>query len=602
MTMTCPASLQLKILRNAYLSGKFTPHDLVDALLEKTGTDHHRVWIYRLSEADLRRYAEALIGKDPKMLPLYGVPFAIKDNIDLADVPTTAACPAFTYMPERHAHVVQRLIEAGAIPVGKTNMDQFATGLNGTRSPYGACLNSFNPDFISGGSSSGSAVAVALGYVSFALGTDTAGSGRVPAAFNNIVGHKPTRGWISATGVVPACRSLDTISIFSLTAEDAESVLSIAAGSDREDPYSRPVKECGFDFGRASGCRIGVPRQNNLNFFGNPETEKLFAEAVERIREMGTEIIEFDMEPFQEVARLLYEGPWVAERYAAIRGFFDVHEDALLPVIHDIIGQGSRWSAADAYSCEYRLQALKRRCDALWQQVDAALTPTSGEVYSVAQMEADPVSLNSNLGYYTNFMNLLDYAAVAVPGGFQTNGLPFGVTFFAPANQDGPLLHLASRWQRHTRLLLGATKITVPDAEIIDGLPNGQMRLAVCGAHLSGLSLNWQLTSRQGKLIGVTESSPDYKLFALPGGPPCRPGMLRVAQGGASIAVEVWELPVSEFGSFVLGIPAPLGIGTISLADGSRVCGFICESIATAEAQDITHFGGWRTYLANLIA
>lgn len=597
--MICPTSLQLKTLRTAYLSAQLTPHDLVDTLLEKTRTDPHRVWINRLPETILRSYADALIEKDPKLLPLYGVPFAIKDNIDLANAPTTAACPAFAYSPARHAHVVQRLIDAGAIPVGKTNMDQFATGLNGTRSPYGACLNSFNPNFISGGSSSGSAVAVALGYVSFALGTDTAGSGRVPAAFNNIVGHKPTRGWISSTGIVPACRSLDTVSIFTLTAEDAELVLAITAASDVEDPYSRPVQDSGFDFGRAPKLRVGVPCKNDLKFFGNADAEQLFANAVDQIREMGAETIEIDLQPFQEVARLLYEGPWIAERYAAISGFFDAHKNTLLPITHDIIDQGRHWSAVDAYTYAYKLQSLKQRCDAVWQQVDTVLTPTSGNIYSVAQMEADPLSLNSNLGYYTNFMNLLDYAAVAVPGGFQTNGLPFGVTFFAPANQDGPLLHLASRWQRQTHLPLGATKIDVPDAEIIAGLPNGQMRLAVCGAHMSGLPLNWQLTSRRGRLICATESSPDYKLFALPGGPPHRPGMLRVAQGGASIAVEVWELPISEFGSFVLGIPAPLGIGTISLADGTKVCGFICESVATADAQDITNVGSWRKYLAH---
>lgn len=594
-------SFDIAGLRAAYLCGSVTPAAVIDEVIRRTADDPHRVWIHRLPDAVLREAASALAGRDPATLPLYGIPFAIKDNIDLAGVPTTAGCREYAYLPERSAAVVEQLVAAGAIPVGKTNLDQFATGLNGTRSPFGACRNAFNPACISGGSSAGSAVAVALGYASFSLGTDTAGSGRVPAAFNNLVGHKPTLGWLSTRGVVPACRTLDAVSIFTLTAADAESVLAVAAQFDAEDPYSRPLSGHGFDFGRADRFRVGVPRHADLAFFGNGEAERLFQEAVARITALGGECVEIDLSPFLATAKLLYEGPWVAERYAAIREFFDAHEAALLPVIRDIVGSARRWSAADAYDYGYRLKAAKRRCDAVWTDVDCILTPTAGTIYAIAALEADPIRLNSNLGYYTNFMNLLDYAATAVPAGFQADGLPFGVTVFAPAAQDAPLLHLASRLQQALAAPLGATGLPVPArAPVQSGLtlPSGHVRVAVCGAHLAGLPLNGQLTSRGGRLVASTKTAPEYRLYALAGSPPARPGMVRVEHGGATIEVEIWELPAGEFGSFVAGIPAPLGIGTLRLGDGSTVQGFVCEAVAVAGAKDITSFGGWRGYLA----
>jgi len=594
-------SLLISSLRKEYLSGTLTPLELVNAILERTATDPHHVWIHRLPESYLKNYAKALNEKDPETLPLYGIPFAIKDNIDLEGVPTTAACPDFSYTPAIHAKAVQFLIDAGAIPIGKTNMDQFATGLNGARSPYGACKNSFDSEYIAGGSSSGSAVSVALGYVSFALGTDTAGSGRVPAAFNNIIGFKPTCGWISTSGIVPACRSLDTISIFSLTAEDSETVVSVLANFDDQDPYSRPVCGHGFDFGRSKHFKLGVPRKENLQFFGNSDAERLFEEAVEHARRMGAETIEVDLMPFIDAAKLLYEGPWVAERYAAIKDFFDTHENSVLPVIREILNQGRDWSAVDAYTHEYKRRMLKRACDEVWDQVDVMITPVTGTIYKISEMEADPLALNTNLGYYTNFMNLLKYAAVSVPSGFQRDGLPFGITFFSTANQDGPLLHLADRWQRQLNLRLGATDTFLSEEPKIEAkLLNGQMRVAVCGAHMSGLPLNHELLSRKGRIVCATTSSPDYKLFALPGGPPYRPGMVRVAQDGAAIDVEVWELPIDTFGSFVAGIPAPLGIGTITLSNGETVKGFICETFAADGALDITHLGSWRRYLETL--
>ena len=590
-------SLDIATLRQRYQSRELTPLALVDDLLARLGSEDSRaIWISRLDADALRAYARNLEGKDIDSLPLYGIPFAIKDNIDLAGLPTTAGCPEYAYIPERHATVVQRLIDAGAIPLGKTNLDQFAAGLNGTRSPYGACRNAFNPDFISGGSSSGSAVAVARGLASFSLGTDTAGSGRVPAAFNNLVGHKPSCGALSTRGVVPACRSLDAVSIFALTAEDAERVLAVAAGFDADDEYSRPLAPHGFDFGRAPGFRFGVPMQKDLAFFGNAEAERLFGEAVQRMQALGGTPVEVDLASFLETARLLYGGPWVAERYLAIRDFFDAQPDKVFPPVREIIAGGRDISAADTFAHLYKLRAFKRVCDAVWNDIDVMLTPTAGTIYRVDTMQADPIRLNANLGFYTNFMNLLDLAATAVPAGFQNDGLPFGVTLVAPTHQDAPLLHLASRMQQALGGKLGATAHALPPAGKLNLLPDGQVRLAVVGAHLSGLPLNHQLTERDARLLSATQTAPTYRFYALPDGK--RPGLIKVEAGGASIACEVWEMPASQFGSFVAGIPAPLGIGKLELADGSIVNGFICEGIGIADAKDITAYGSWRAWLA----
>ncbi|MBW8370887.1 MAG: allophanate hydrolase [Thiobacillus sp.] len=591
------ASLDIVTLRQRYQSGELTPLALVDDLLGRlSGEDSHHIWISRLGADALRAYARNLEGKDIASLPLYGIPFAIKDNIDLAGLSTTAGCPEYAYTPERSATVVARLIDAGAIPIGKTNLDQFATGLNGTRSPYGACRNAFNPDFISGGSSSGSAVAVALGLASFSLGTDTAGSGRVPAAFNNLVGHKPSCGALSTRGVVPACRSLDAVSIFALTAEDAERVLAVAAGFDAEDEYSRPLAPHGFDFGRAPAFRFGVPMQTDLEFFGNAEAARLFGEAVARMESLGGTPVEVDLAPFLDTARLLYGGPWVAERYLAIRDFFDAQSDTVFPPVREIIAGGRDISAADTFAHLYKLREFKRVCDAVWSDIDVMLTPTAGTIYRVDEMQADPIRLNSNLGYYTNFMNLLDLAATAVPAGFQNDGLPFGVTLISPPHEDGPLLHLASKMQQALGGKLGAIDHALPPAEKLNLLPDGQVRVAVVGAHLSGLPLNHQLTERNARWVSATQTAPKYRFYALPDGK--RPGLIKVEAGGASIACEVWEMPASQFGSFVAGIPAPLGIGKLELADGSVVNGFICEGIGVTDAKDITEFGGWRTWLA----
>ncbi|MBC7415349.1 MAG: allophanate hydrolase, partial [Herminiimonas sp.] len=603
--MTTPARPDLSIpsLRARYRDGSLTPLQLVESLdrqmaAEDDLVDRH-IWIQRLTLAQMRSYAEGLANKDPASLPLYGIPFAIKDNIDLAGLPTTAACPDYAYLPQVSATAVQRLIDAGAIPVGKTNLDQFATGLVGVRSPYGACRNSFDPDYVSGGSSAGSAVAVALGLASFSLGTDTAGSGRVPAMLNNLVGLKPSCGRIPTTGVVPACRTLDVVSIFALSAADAAAVLSVAQGEDPADAYSRTPPPHGFDFGAGRAFRFGVPRAADLEFHDNKDGPAQFAQAVAHLVALGGTPVEIDFTPFRAVATLLYDGPWIAERYQAIRSFIETQPESLHPVTRAITEKGGQISAADTFAALYRLKELQRQTRPVWESIDCMVTPTASTHYTIEAVQADPVRLNSNLGHYTNHVNLLDLAAVAVPTGFLGGalaGLPWGVTLVARAGQDLPLLSLAARLHARAVDRVGATMHaphrgadTAPSAK---GFDSGQVRVAVCGAHLSGLALNWQLAQRGARLVRSVRSADCYRLYALPGGPPHRPGMVRVARDGVAIELELWELPAQAFGSFVAGIPAPLGIGTVLLEDGSQEQGFVCESFATEGAQDISAFGG----------
>ena len=592
-------SFDLATLRAAYLNGSLTPQILIEEIIKRTATDPHQVWIHRLSDAALREHAASLQTRDPATLPLYGIPFAIKDNIDLAGVPTTAACPAFAYTPTEHAFVVQHLIDAGAIPIGKTNLDQFATGLNGTRSPYGACRNAFNPDYISGGSSSGSAVAVALGYCSFALGTDTAGSGRVPAMLNNLVGMKPSLGLLSATGVVPACRTLDTISLLCLTAADAADVFNIAARYDVKDAYSRVFPAAvALPFG-ADGFRFGVPPAAQLEYFGNTAGPARFAAAVAALEALGGTAVEIDFSPFMETAQLLYDGPWVAERYAAISEFISAQPAELLPVTSQVINNAKRFDAVATFKAQYRLQELKRQAAATWQSCDMIVMPSAGGHHTIAAMQADPIRLNTQLGYYTNFVNLMDLSAIAVPAGMQPDGLPFGVTLCAPTFADHQLMALAAGVQRALSATLGATDHALRDCDREPApLSDGTVEVVVCGAHMRGLPLNHQLVSRGARFRRATVTQPCYRLYALAGGPPHRPGLIRDESGGAAIDVEVWRMPLVSYGSFVASIPSPLGIGTVALDDGSKLQGFLCEGAAVAGAKDITHFGGWRAYLA----
>jgi len=590
--------IDLARLRAGYRARVIRPVDVVESLLERIarrGDD--KVWIHRVPAEALLEQARKLEDESPDRLPLYGVPFAIKDNIDLGGHPTTAACREFAYTPPASATVVQRLVDAGAIPIGKTNLDQFATGLVGTRSPYGACRNPFDPAYLAGGSSSGSAVAVAAGLVSFSLGTDTAGSGRVPAAFNNIVGLKPTRGLLSTRGVVPACRSLDCVSIFALTVGDAMEVLAVAQGFDPADPFSRRAAAA-----PAPGLErfyFGVPAARDLEFFGDREAARLFAAFLKQLEELGGVEVEVDFRPFLETARLLYEGPWVAERYAAIRKLMERRPEALHPVTREVIARGTKPSAVDAFEAYYRLKALRRATAAVWKEIDFLALPTAGTIYRIADVEADPIRLNSNLGHYTNFVNLLDLSGLAVPAGFRTDGLPFGATFLAPAFQEEALGALGMRIQRALGLPLGATKVALPerDTQAPTAAHRGMVQLAVCGAHMAGLPLNRELVERGARFVREARTAPHYRFFALEAFAPPRPGLVRAAPGH-SIAVEVWELPATELGGFVDAIPAPLGIGTIELEDGAAVRGFLCEQYATEGAREISALGGWRAYLA----
>jgi len=588
-------NLQLDALRSAYRDGSTTPRQLLLSLRDKAAAlnpDYH-LFIHLLNVEELEPYLAALDGRDIDSLPLYGVPFAIKDNIDLAGIPTTAACPAFAYVPERSATIVEQLLALGAVPLGKTNLDQFATGLNGSRSPYGACPNSVLPEYPSGGSSAGSSLAVALGVASFSLGTDTAGSGRVPAGLNNLVGMKATKGLISTAGVVPACRTLDCVTTFTATAREASQLLALTAKLDPRDEYSRsnPLWNDGSAFGAPRPFRFGVPRAQDLEFFGCAEGPALFGDAIDELKRLGGEAVELDLTPFLEAARLLYEGPWVAERYSVAGELMEQNPEAVLPVIRAVLAKAPAVSGVQTFRAQYRLQALKALCDKALENLDCVITPTIGRPVTLAELEAEPVLRNSELGYYTNFMNLLDYAAIAVPSGFMGNGLPWGVTLFGRAFTDQYLLSVADGLQRQQG---SATPAPINVAR------NDRARLVVCGAHLDGLALNWQLKQRGARLVETTSSSSDYQLYALADGPPFRPGMVRVKDGGVSIAVEVWELPSSELGSFLTGIPAPLGLGKVQLADGRWESGFICEPYGLEGATDISHLGGWRAYLKTL--
>ncbi|MBD3670340.1 MAG: allophanate hydrolase [Gammaproteobacteria bacterium] len=597
--------MTITALLSAYADGSLTPQQVLAHIDEAdTSYTHKNIWIHKLTADERAPYLERLKGESPDTLPLYGIPFAIKDNIDLAGIPTTAACVEYRYTPERSAFVVEKLIEAGAIPVGKTNLDQFATGLVGTRSPepWGPCHNAFNDEYISGGSSSGSAVSVALGLAAFSLGTDTAGSGRVPASFNNLIGVKPTRGLLSTRGVVPACRSLDCVTIFANTTDDANRVLTEAAIYDAEDDYACPnvYDNLGRHYGLPEGeFHFAVPKPDQLEFFGNESAQSLFEDAVKQLETLGGIKREMDFSAFLSAAKLLYEGPWTAERYVAIEELITTQADKLLPVINTIIGGSVDKTAMDAFKAIYQLQHYKKITDELMDDVDILVTPTAGTIYTIDEVLADPIKLNSNLGYYTNYMNLLDYASIAVPVGFMDNGLPWGITFVSRAFSDIKLLSFARRWQQALQLPMGASQ-SLPSLDTHDTqLPTQSIPVVVAGAHLEGLPLNWQLTERGAKLQSRTKTVARYKLYALAGGPPYRPGVVRVEQGGASLEVEVWSVPNQEFGSFVANIPAPLGIGKLELADGRWLPGFICEPYGIEDATDITEFGGWRAYMAS---
>jgi allophanate hydrolase len=551
------------------------------------------VWITRLTEADVMAAAKAVDDRIAagERLPLAGVPFAVKDNIDVAGLPTTAACPAFAYSPAATAPVVDRLIAAGAVLMGKTNLDQFATGLVGARSPYGACAAVHNREFVSGGSSSGSAVAVAAGLVPFALGTDTAGSGRVPAALNGLVGLKPTKGRWSPRGVVPACRSLDCVTVFTRDAGDAALIDSVAEGFDPEEPFSRraPKQEAPAI---AAHFRLGVPRADQFVWFGDAVSPRLFEEALARVRAMGGEPVEVDIAPLLAAAGLLYGGPWVAERTAAVEPLLLTSPGSIHPVVREILLGGRPVTAVEAFRGQYELAGFQRAADTMWESIDVLFLPTAPTTYRVREVLAEPLSLNANLGAYTNFVNLLDMSAIAVPAGFRDDATGFGVSFIAPAWADRALLDLARRYEDV------APMPTIPPLDV-DGVRN-EVQLAVVGAHLAAMPLHWQLTSRGARLVRRCRTAPAYRLYAMASSAPPKPALVHVGESGAALEVEVYSLDAEAFGSFVAEVPAPLAIGTVTLDDGSDVKGFVAEPRAIEGATDITHLGGWRAYIASL--
>ncbi len=593
--------------QTAYKEGA-TPESLLGEFL--TRLDKTDVaWISLLDQKGLD---EALAGLKQKLqdaggeidnLPLYGIPFAAKDNIDAAGFETTAACPAFAYTPEEDATTVARLKAAGAIVIGKTNLDQFATGLVGTRSPYGAVPNSFKPDVVSGGSSSGSASVVARGLVPFALGTDTAGSGRVPAGLNNLVGLKPTKGLFSIRGVVPACRSLDCVSIFALTVNDAGLVSDTMAGFDADDAFSRKAPYAlpldGPALRRPGPIqRLAIP--DHPQWFGDQQAEAAWNTAISQWRQQNVELVPLDFSPMLELAALLYEGPWVAERHAAVESFMASHGDDMNPVVKGIISKAGNFSATDTFKAQYRKEELQRQIDELLADVDALLVPTAPTAPTIEAVNADPVTLNSQLGTYTNFVNLADMSALAVPAGFRDDGLPFGLTLISGAWKDTELQRLACQWLNAHPTPLGTTGNDRPEEAPGAAISTPTIKVAVVGAHLSGMPLNTQLSERYAVLLEQTTTSANYRLFALPNTTPPKPGLKRAAPGeGREIIVEVWEMPASAFGSFVDLIPAPLGIGNVELADGRWVNGFICEGYGFEGAEDVTEFGGWRAYIAS---
>lgn len=544
------------------------------------------LWIHRLSDVSVLAMAEAVDQRVAagENLPLAGVPFAIKDNIDLADVPTTAACPDFAYWPKKSAHVVERLMAAGAIPMGKTNLDQFATGLSGTRSPFGAPACVFNRDFISGGSSSGSAVAVAAGLVAFALGTDTAGSGRVPAAINGLIGLKPSKGRWSTSGLVPACRSLDCISAFTNSIADARLIDSLLAGFDPADDYSRRLSN------RARPVhRVGVPLLRQRQFQADSASERLYGQALDVLAATGAEIVPIDIDFLGEAAELLYGGPWVAERTAAHQGMLSTCPDALDPTVRAILEAGLGHTAVQLFMGEYQLKRLQRQAETMWESVDLLALPTAPTCYRIVELRVEPVRLNSVLGTYTNFVNLLDMSALALPAGFRQNGTGFGITLIGPAHADQALMAAGETY------LNAAPPARRPSLDRGDHME--KVKLCVVGAHLEGMPLHWQLTSRDATFIERTTTAASYRLYAMADSTPPKPALIH-DESGAALEVEVYELGLAEFGSFVAEVPAPLAIGTVVLRSGESVKGFVAEPRAVHGATEITAMGGWRAYIA----
>jgi allophanate hydrolase len=585
---------------DAYRTGAIKPEDIVARSFARIHAHNDpAIFITLREEAEVLADARALARSGDKALPLYGIPVAIKDNIDVKGLPTTAACPAYLYRPNNDAACVARLREAGAIILGKTNLDQLATGLVGVRTPYGIGRNLFDPKLVPGGSSTGSALAVAAGFAPLALGTDTAGSGRVPAGFNNIVGLKPSRNVISTVGVVPACRTLDCVSVFALTVDDATAALRVTGGSSTSEIASgeRTIPAVGP---MPHGLKLGVPLKGQLLFFGDSVSAAAYEAALARLSGLGAAIVEVDIEPFYATARLLYEGPWIAERYLTVRDLIASSPESLHPVTRQIILAGARGTAAETFAALYRLEGLQRMRDQTFRMIDAMVLPTTPTIYTIDQVLADPIGLNSRLGTYTNFVNLLDMCGLAVPAAMRHDGVPFGVTLLAPAGADTALAAIGREFHAATGLPLGALSYPHPPLARPTIAPaENEILIAVVGAHLSGMPLNGELRSARARLLECTTTAPHYRLYALAGTRPPKPGLLRVKNdAGTAIEIEIWTMPEAAFGRFVAAVPPPLSIGTIEIDRGRSVKGFLVEATAVAGARDISSFGGWRAFMA----
>ncbi len=587
----------LSSLQKAYQAGT-RPADVIEEVFTRLeAVNDPGIFIHLCDKESLLAQADTLGTYDPDM-PLWGIPFAAKDNIDVGGISTTAACPAYAYLPDEDAFVIAKLRAAGALMIGKTNLDQFATGLVGVRTPFGAPLNAIDPEIVPGGSSGGSGVIVGHGIVSFSLGTDTAGSGRVPAALNNIVGLKPSLGTLSATGVVPACRTLDTVSIFAMTVDDAYRVFAVARGFDDRDAYSKPLRHKEM-FPITEPMKIGVPDKNSIEFFGDQVQATAFSRDVERFADFGMEVVPIDFEPFYSIARMLYQGAWVAERYTVIEDLLKSDPGLVHPVTRQIITHAETMSAADAFRGMYRLADLKRMAEPLLEGLDALCVPTIPTFYTVSDLQADPVTPNNNFGTYTNFVNLLDMCGMAVPTAPRSDGRPGSVTILANAGMDATAASIARCFETGCTRNLGATQFPLTDPETLPSAPADRLELAVCGAHMSGLPLNHHLTDLGATFVRTANTASKYQFYALAGGPPARPGLVRSdASSAASVAVEIWSLPKAAVGSFLQGIPAPLGIGSIELSDQSWVKGFLCEALGVKGATEISHLGDWRKYLS----
>ena len=566
-------------LRKGYSEGRIKPEDVIDLARARALATHEATWIHVLNEATLSDYVKRLEQIDFDHAPLWGVPFAIKDNIDLVNVPTTAGCPAYAYVPERSAYVVSRLIAAGAIPIGKTNLDQFATGLTGTRSPYGSVPNAIDPAYISGGSSSGSAVAVKSGCVPFALGTDTAGSGRVPAAFNGLVGFKPTRGWWSTRGVVPACRTLDCVSVFTNNVADAQVISEIANGFDIQEPYSRRIVQESIS---QTEPRWGYLEPTGLPWDSDSEYANFYLQHVADLPGSASSI---EPELFLNAGSLLYGGPWLAERIVAVGDFLKNNPESIHPITRSVIESAPELSAMDCFQSQYQLTELRRQAELLFEDIDVLVMPTVPKHYTHEEVEHEPFTTNAHLGTFSHCVNLLDLCAIVIPIGATSLGLPFGVTLVSKAGFDIPLLQIAA-------------DVLAEESVVLHSTTSGEMHLAVCGAHMTGQPLNGDLKRLGGRLVRLTRTRPSYQLFALPDG--IRPALVRNESEGAAIELEVWTLSEEKLGAFVNRIESPLAIGSIELEDGEWVKGFVGDFSATHGAVDITSYGGWRNFRRSL--